>query len=208
MHEELVKVTNELYTVSNTLCLLQIDLSHLISSLGPSKVLFPLCLSDILFHVPPFFVCFYYLLYLFVQSKTIFLFKSYAQVNTTNKAGTILLLVTVAMLAISLSGGVVLNTCLVVVVVRIKMVVIDYKGEKELGSCKWWHGTLRFFPSWTVSGLKSLQHLATPSALLQFRVHVTSCQWNTCLPQHTAVSFIRLCLHNFEELRKNNKQIT
>ncbi len=37
MHEELVKVTNELYTVSNTACLLQIDPSHLISALSSSS---------------------------------------------------------------------------------------------------------------------------------------------------------------------------
>lgn len=36
MHEELVKVTNELYTVSNALCLFQIDPSRLISSLNSS----------------------------------------------------------------------------------------------------------------------------------------------------------------------------
>lgn len=47
MHEELVKVTNELYTVSNRLCLLQIDLSHLISSLSSPKVLSPHCLPDV-----------------------------------------------------------------------------------------------------------------------------------------------------------------
>lgn len=55
MHEELVKVTNELYTVSNTRRLLQIDPSHLISCLSSATSFSSLCLSEILFHLLSFY---------------------------------------------------------------------------------------------------------------------------------------------------------
>lgn len=55
MHEELVKVTNELYTVSNTRRLLQIDPPHLISCLRSATSFSSLCLSEILFHLLSFY---------------------------------------------------------------------------------------------------------------------------------------------------------
>lgn len=69
MHEELVKVTNELYTVSNAPCVLQIDPSHLISSLSSSTPFF--CLSEVLFHA--LFILSYHLSFCFVHSERLVL---------------------------------------------------------------------------------------------------------------------------------------
>ena len=89
MHEELVKVTNELYTVSNILCLLQIDASHLISSPSSSTYFPSLCLSDILFHTHSLLFSFIALLFsLYVLNylgfpllnESLFSFERFAQV--------------------------------------------------------------------------------------------------------------------------------
>lgn len=68
MHEELVKVTNELYTVSNSP---RIDPPHLISSLRSSRHFSSIWPDDILFHVPHFFILFYCLSSSFVHREVL-----------------------------------------------------------------------------------------------------------------------------------------